>query len=257
MKKWTQRLLLSVCWWSACSMAQAATATTFRVVTEDAPPFTYWHDGELAGPVLPFVDKLMQAAGLPYTHHVYPWARSLALAQHAPNVLIYALARTPEREASFHWIGELVDMRIYLYGMVGRKTPQVDSLAQARQLRIGVINKDVRLDWLKANGFSELSPTSVGGLDLSENSEVNMLKLRRGMVDAVPVSRIAMQTYCRQSKLDCGQFRQLYPLPMTMSLYLAASKKTSYEYVNTLRYHYRKLVQDGSHHQAFSRLNDG
>ncbi len=254
MHKYRLRLLAMGCVVGLCCMVLPARAVSFRVVTEDAPPFTYRVDGELAGPALPFIDKLMQAAALPYTHHVYPWARSMALAQHAPNVLIYALARTPEREASFHWIGELVDMHIYLYGMVGRKHLQVESLAQARQLRIGVINKDVRLDWFKANGFSELTPSSAGGLDLSENNNVNMLKLRRGMVDAVPVSRLALQTYCRQQKLDCGQFRQLYPLPMTMSLYLAASKKTPHEYVNTLRYHYRKLVQDGSHHQAFARL---
>jgi polar amino acid transport system substrate-binding protein len=240
--------------WLPMQLACATSLPSMVVVTEDAPPFTYRVNGELAGPALPFIDKLMQAAGLPYTHRVYPWARSMALAQHAPNVLIYALARTPEREHRFHWIGELVDLPVHLYGMAGRQNLQVVSLAQARQLRIGVINKDVRLDWFKANGFSELTPSSEGGLDLSENHDVNMLKLRRGMVDAVPVSRIALQTYCRQQKLDCGQFRQLYPLPMTLSLYLAASKKTPYEHVNTLRYHYRKLVQNGTHHQAFARL---
>lgn len=254
MNEYMLRLLVMVCVWGMSCMALPARAVSFRVVTEDAPPFTYRVGDELAGPALPFIDKLMQSAGLPYTHHVYPWARSMALAQHAPNVLIYALARTPERESRFHWIGELVDLHVHLYGMVGRKSLQVASMEQARQLRIGVINKDVRLDWFKANGFSELTPSSVGGLDLSENNDVNMLKLRRGMVDAVPVSRIAMQTYCRQQKLDCGQFRPLYPLPVTMSLYLAASKNTPYEHVNTLRYHYRKLVQNGTHHQAFARL---
>lgn len=254
MKRVWQRWVLAA--WLPMQLACATSLPGMVVVTEDAPPFTYRVNGELAGPALPFIDKLMQAAGLPYTHRVYPWARSMALAQHAPNVLIYALARTPEREQRFHWIGELVDLPVHLYGMAGRQNLQVVSLAQARQLRIGVINKDVRLDWFKANGFSELTPSSEGGLDLSENHDVNMLKLRRGMVDAVPVSRIALQTYCRQQKLDCGQFRQLYPLPMTLSLYLAASKKTPYEHVNTLRYHYRKLVQNGTHHQAFARLVD-
>jgi polar amino acid transport system substrate-binding protein len=238
------------------SLSAMAEPAGFRVVTEDAPPLTYQQDGQWQGPGQPFVEKLMQAANLPYVHRVYPWARSYALAQHSPNVLIYALARTPEREAQFHWIGELLSMRIRLYAMAGRKPLQIVSLEQARQLRIGVVNKDVRLDWLHANGFTDLGPATAGGLDLSDNSDENMLKLRRGLVDVVPVSRVALQTYCRVSRVDCSQFHEVYALPLTISLYLAASRSTPFEYVNTLRYHYRKLVQDGSHHQAFSSLSD-
>lgn len=250
------------CWLSVCgavlaaclSLPVQAATTSFRVVTEDSPPFITDSDGEASGPGKVFVERLMQDAGLGYTHQVYPWARSLALAQRAPNVLIYALARTPDREPQFHWIGELLSMRIHLYAMTGSRVGKVESLEQARQLRIGVVNRDVRLDWLRANGFNDLHPGDASGLDLSENSQVNMLKLRRGLVDVVPVGRSALLGYCRQNHVDCSQFRQVYTLPLTVSLYLAASRATPYEYINTLRYHFRKLVQDGTHDRLFSAL---
>lgn len=63
--------------WLPMQLACATSLPGMVVVTEDAPPFTYRVNGELAGPALPFIDKLMQAAGLPYTHRVYPWARSM------------------------------------------------------------------------------------------------------------------------------------------------------------------------------------
>lgn len=244
------RLLLCVC----PLLPAWADSPVFRVVTEDSPPFIIEHDGKVDGPGKAFVEQLMQQAGLAYTHQVYPWARSLALAQRAPNVLIYALARTPDREPHFHWIGELLSMRIHFYAMNGGKIDRIDSLEQARHLRIGVINRDVRLDWLRANGFADMQSGQNSGLDLSESSQVNMLKLRRGLVDVVPVGRTALQGYCRQNHVDCGQFRQVYSLPLTVSLYLAASKSTPYEYINTLRYHFRKLVQDGVHDKAFAGL---
>lgn len=254
MKSYWPRLCVAL---SAVFLSAAAMATkpVFRVVTEDAPPFITTIDGDVTGPGKQFVSRLMQQAELPYTHHVYPWARSLALAQRGQNVLIYALARNPEREAHFHWIGELLNIRIHLYALAGGRTPKLDSLEQARQLRIGVVNRDVRLDWLRANGFSDMQGGAESGLDLSDSSQVNMLKLRRGLVDAVPVSRSALQSYCRQNQLDCGQFRQVYTLPLTISLYLAASQDTPYEYVNTLRYHFRKLVQDGTHDRLFAGLD--
>lgn len=230
-------------------------APVFRVVTEDSPPFITRNDSETSGPGKAFVARLMHDAGLDYTHQVYPWARSLALAQRMPNVLIYALARTPEREAQFHWVGELLSMRIHLYALSDSRVGKVASLEQARQLRIGVVNRDVRLDWLRANGFADMQPGAGSGLDLSENSQVNMMKLRRGLVDAVPVGRTALLSYCRQNHIDCSQFRQVYTLPLTVSLYLAASHSTPYEYVNTLRYHFRKLVQDGTHSQLFDGLD--
>jgi polar amino acid transport system substrate-binding protein len=249
--------------WQACWLLlgmllpwlAAAATPTFRVVTEDSPPFVAEHDGKVDGPGKVFVELLMQRAGLQFTHQVYPWARSLALAQRAPNVLIYALARTPERESQFHWVGELLSMRIHLYALSGSRVARVESLEQARQLRIGVVHRDVRLDWLRANGFADMKPGDASGLDLSENSQVNMLKLRRGLVDVVPVGRTALLSYCRQNHIDCSQFRQVYTLPLTVSLYLAASRQTPYEYVNHLRYHYRKLVQDGTHEQVFAGLD--
>ncbi|MFN4236592.1 MAG: substrate-binding periplasmic protein [Vogesella sp.] len=250
-------LLFALCP-ALCLLAVSALAAppTFRVVTEDAPPFITTMAGEGEGPGKQFVSKLMQQAGLPYTHHVYPWARSMALAQRERHVLIYALARTPEREANFYWIGELLASRIHLYALNGSRTPVISSLEQARQLRLGVVNRDVRLDWLRVNGFADMHPGDSRGLDLSENTRVNMMKLRRGLVDVVPMSRGALQAYCRHNRIDCGQFRQVYTLPLTISMYLAASRSTPYEYVNTLRYHYRKLVQDGSHQQVFGDLNE-
>lgn len=225
-----------------------------QLVTEDAPPLAMVSDGKLGGPAPPFVEKVFERAKVPFTHQVYPWARSYAMATTMPNVVIYSLARTMERESRFKWIGQLLSTPIALYSLARRQDIRLDNLEQAKKLNIGVVLRDVRLDWLRQQGFADRPPGGQGGLDLSDGSDSNYRKLQRGMVDVIPVSPLAMQAFCREKGIDCRLFRRVYTLPLTTDLYLAASLDTPDETVTALRHAFTQLVRDGTYRQAFAGL---
>ena len=77
-------------------------AQTVQVVTETTL-FVFMQDGKIAGPATEVVKKTLQLAGInDYRLNIYPWARAYDMALNEPNVLIYLVARTPERETRFH-----------------------------------------------------------------------------------------------------------------------------------------------------------
>ena len=77
----------------------------YRVVMEPSPPFQFIIDNELRGPVALSVRAKFQAANLTARFEMYPWNRAYNLAATEKNVFISNIARTPERENLFKWIG--------------------------------------------------------------------------------------------------------------------------------------------------------
>lgn len=242
-------LLLAVC---CLQPLLAGAQAMLKVVTEDAPPFNYIVGQRLQGPAPRFVAQLLRHAGLPFQQYIYPWARSMALASHQPNVLIYSLARTPARESQFHWLGWLASEPVALYALVNRPELHASTLAEAGRLRIGISNQDVRGQWLREHGFVEVSAKQHAGLDVADNMETNLRRLQLGWIDAVPLSEGSLKAYCRRELLDCRQFRVLLPLPLTMELYLAASLGTPPATLAQLRQSYQALRRDGSFARAFA-----
>lgn len=247
-----QHWFIALLW--CCLPVAALAEAQMRVVTEDSPPMAMVKDGKLSGPAPQFVSELFRRSGISSEQQIYPWARAYAMALSQPNVALYSLARTPERESLFFWVGELYRTNIAFYALSSRNDLKLQALHEAKDLRIGVIRQDVRVGWLKKQGFVEWQPGMVGGLDYADSSDSNYRKLMRGLIDLVPVSDAAIQVYCEKENISCKQFRRVLPLPLSIDLYLAVSKGTSPVTVRQLQKTYRQMVEDGTLEQIFSPI---
>ena len=74
-------------------------------------------NGELKGycvDILKAVWKNMGGSEQPIL--VLPWARGYAMVQKEPNHMLFAMARTPERENQFKWVGPIyyADYELFL-----------------------------------------------------------------------------------------------------------------------------------------------
>ena len=74
-------------------------AAPLTVVTEEFPPYSYAQGGKLTGYSVEVVRAALGGAGLDYSMTIYPWARAYQIGRAQPNVLIFSIVRTPEREA--------------------------------------------------------------------------------------------------------------------------------------------------------------
>lgn len=248
MQGWLVALIL------CCLPTLGQAEAQMRVLTEDSPPMAMIRDGQLSGPAPQFVTELFRRSGISIEQQVYPWARAYVLAQSQPNVALYSLARTPEREGKFYWIGELFSTGIAFYGLASRNDLKLQTIHEAKGLRIGVIRQDVRVGWLKSQGFVEWQPGMAGGLDYADGSDSNYRKLMRGLIDLVPVSDAAIHVYCNKENISCKQFRRVMALPLSIDLYLAVSKGTSPAMVKQLQKTYRQMVDDGTLERQFGPL---
>ncbi|MFF7708897.1 transporter substrate-binding domain-containing protein [Pseudomonas sp. NPDC007930] len=131
-------------------MAQAA--ADIEVVTEELPPYNMTENGQVTGLSTEIVQAVMKQAGVSAPIQVMPWARAYDRASEIPNVLIYSIARTPQREPLFQWVGAIAPTRWFLYSLAD-KPIHLNSLADAHGHQIATVNKDAGQEYLLSQGF--------------------------------------------------------------------------------------------------------
>lgn len=157
----------------ACALSQATSAApTLFITTEYSPP-SMSAEGLAVGPSTERVRDLMARAGIEHTIQLYPWKRAYSTALERRDGCVYPTTRTPSREALFTWIGPIDEGDWVLMGRAGREY-NIRTLEDARALRIGTYNGDVRDEYLRANAFN---------VDPADNDMINPQKLLLGRID--------------------------------------------------------------------------
>lgn len=231
MRRWLALLMLLA--------APALHAQTVQAVTEDSA-YSYLAQGRVAGPATEVVRAALARAGFEEARiDLYPWARAYEMALSQPNVLIFLIARTPEREHRFKWVAELMKMQYHLYKRASRTDIQVASLEAARRYSIGVIRDDVRQQYLKRKGFEHLVE--------SAGNDENFRQLLAGRVDLVALAQSDATLLCAKYHVDCSTVTRVLTLDeLTVGLYMAFSKATDDPVAARLGRAYQALKAEGA-----------
>ena len=231
---------------SAAAPAVFAQAAPVTVVSE-VTPYAYASDGVTPGPATDLVRMALERAGIPAQLGVYPWARAYDMALNAPNVLIYLLVRTPEREPLFLWTAEILPLKYHLFRLSDRPEVAVAKLDDARHYTIGVIRDDVRHRYLAQHGFTMLA--------LAARREDNFLRLLRRQVDLLPLTEVDAADICRQFKPSCPGLTRVATIDaLTLGAYLAYSRGTPEELVVRTRAAFESLRADGTVRRLLARV---
>jgi len=193
-------------------------AQPLTLCTESAPP---WHfagaDGQPQGPVVEVVRQIQRRVGNRDPIRLVPWARGYAMALGQPNVALFLMARTKERDAHFHWVGPVVESVYSLYVKADSKRV-LRTLEDAKALRaIGVYRDDARDQMLTREGFLNLERTT--------DNVMNARKLLAGRIDAMVSSEIGVQDLLKVAGVDRGAVKEALPVAH-VQLWIAFSKGT-------------------------------
>ncbi|RMF14321.1 MAG: hypothetical protein D6758_11740, partial [Gammaproteobacteria bacterium] len=186
--KYVWWILISL--WSTAAFA-AQHEETLRVVTEPSIPLQYEEKGELRGVAVDIVRETLSRAGVPWRMYMMPWARAYKMATTQPDILIFSISRTEQREPLFHWVGPIVPIEYGLYALRERDDIRVETLTDAMQYRIGVTNQDVRHQYLLSKGFRE---GDTHGLFPVSDQALNYRMLFAGRIDLIAMGSMTCLT---------------------------------------------------------------
>jgi polar amino acid transport system substrate-binding protein len=218
-------------------------------VTLDFPPYSYIENCELTGMATEVLMEILSDVGMMPEIRQYPWKRAVRIANTEKNVLIYTIARTPQREMNFHFIGEVAPRNNYFFKLAERKDIQIDSLEDLKKYKIGVVR-----------GYATDKTLTDIGLEPSlfrANSDINILRmLFKGHVDLCSVDEMVAKHQIRlynkkarkvgQELLSFSRLEKVYEHPsMGHGRYLAFGINTSHELVRKFQDSFRRMVREG------------
>ncbi|MFL6657096.1 MAG: substrate-binding periplasmic protein [Massilia sp.] len=143
-------MALSLTGW--CSAGEVSTRPHLALTTENAPPSVMLVEGRAVGFTVDKLRLVMERVGIDYTLDILPWKRAYVQAQTQPDTCVFSTTRVPEREVLFKWVGPTHENDWTLFSLASRNL-HFNSLEDARGMRIGGYNGDVRSEALIAQGF--------------------------------------------------------------------------------------------------------
>ncbi len=209
-----------------------------RVVAESWYPYSYEEGGVVRGRATETVRKVLARAGFAYDIELYPWPRAYRMAQERENLLIYAMIRTPEREKTFQFVGQVMEGdRFYFFGMKGREHLKLQRAGEAKPFRIATSQDSAMLAFLEAEGFPNVYPV----FDI----QLAFRQLQYGRVDYVLTTAVNVAAHVRAGDLAPGTVVP-YGWAFDAEPHMAFSPQTDPAVVARLREAYEALVQEGA-----------
>ncbi|MEA2066861.1 MAG: transporter substrate-binding domain-containing protein, partial [Thermotogota bacterium] len=106
----------------------------YTFLTEEYPPVTYTgNNGEITGFVTDIVKEIMRRNEMEEDIFLVPWNIGFNLAKNLPNVILFSIDRTPQREELFNWIGPVGKNTTYFYSLRS-KDIQLSNVDDAKKI---------------------------------------------------------------------------------------------------------------------------
>lgn len=222
-----------------------AQSSNVWVLTNPEPPFVVQDDKRhLSGYVVDVVKGILRQASIDQEILAAPWERVEKEARTKANVLVFALARTAEREPHYHWITPLTANVFALYALKSKQLVINDLSDFAQIASVSVLQNDARESLLERNGAKNIQAT--------ETWQQAVNKITNQEVDAIFFSDPGIQVYCANAVNNCGEIERVF-MHQKIKSYLVMSKPgTDQDLVNNLF----KAAQEYKSSDAFKTISN-
>lgn len=161
--------------------AEENPATDLVLLTENFPPYNmakngknFAQDENINGIAVDIVREMFKRAEVSYSLTLrFPWERIYKLALEKPGYGVFVMARLPDREKLFKWVGPIGPDDWIMLAKADSKI-SIESLEQARKYKIGAYKGDAIAETLAKQG---LKPIVV------LRDQDNAKKLESGQID--------------------------------------------------------------------------
>ena len=224
------------------ALAQVNTAEPdFWVLTSLEPPFSLRNErGQLEGYLIEVVQGILAEADIQQEILAAPWERLIQESKNKPNVLVFPLARTPEREEDFHWVLPLTSN---VYGVLGNPSSDkpIATLSDVNNVTpIGVLESDFRHKVLIAENIRDVAPY--------DDYDSAVSHILAGKLRSLFFSDAGLRYFCFKQDADCSRFELLYQYDVLTS-YIAMSKNSDTRHIDKLNAAAERFLNSAEFHR--------
>lgn len=221
-------MILNKTYFSLCLLVVLLTghngfAQDFTVYVGTVPPFTQLNeDGIVSGAAVDVVTTIMERAGIPVDPEKFrpiSWARAVEDTETTPHTMLFCVARTPQREQRFKWVGPIASLNL---GLVGAKSRRIviNAPDDIKMYQIGAIRNSAPVHIMKKQyGISD------DHLTLLATDKLQFKMLEQGRVDLIAQADTAAPSWIKELGMDQSDFEMVYVLKH-LKLFIAFNKTT-------------------------------
>ena len=203
----TKRYLTTTLLLSLSTSCLAASGDDLKWIAQDYQPYSYVNEqGQKAGLAVEIAAKIMQKIGSKQTAKdidIQTFSRSFIRKNNDPNAVFFPLARSPEREKYFKWVGPIASDEPVLFAKKA-KNITISSPEDLKQYKIAA--KD------GYNAVKMLKDMGVKSFELGTNDKEAIQKMQAGEVDLVVCNRLACLAAMKGQGLKMQDYNMVYKM---------------------------------------------
>jgi len=223
-------------------LCQQVSAQTFRILTEEFPPYNYLQNEQISGISVEITREILRRINHPDNIELMSWSNAYRLTQEQDGIVLFSTTRSPAREKLFKWVGPLVPNNLVFFGqkeLIGK----FSNLQDAKRVnKIGVYQDDYGELLLKQKGFNNLASV------LDNRSNVD--QLASGEIDLWIANELTGKHMIKDAGL-MSELVKVYDIQKDY-MYLAFSQSTSDKVIKKWQETLDEIKSDGTYAQIFS-----
>ena len=212
----------------------------FEIMTEFFYPYNYEEEGVNKGIAVDALEHIIKGAGYivdKSDFKLMPWERALLIAKHTPNTLVFSMAKTPDREPHFHWVGPIDKIENGLIALK-KSNIKINSVDDIKRYRIGVAKTMPR-------AVFDNTGVDFDSAEKVDTHEQNIKKLVNGRIDLMGHDMSISDTNMRLLGLNPDDVEVLLPLN-AVSIYFAFNKDSDQKVIAELKNQFKLISKKDS-----------
>lgn len=230
-------ILLSLCGVIADAAASLPPSRPLNVLTEEWGPITFEDHGQARGFAVDVVDEIQERIKSDSIIQVVPWTRGFHEVKSQPNVVLFTVFRSKEREKLFTLLGPIAACEVAFYGLADGKL-DIKNIDDAKHVIAIAAKADT---WFA----STLEKAGFKNLLLTKNPQQEARLLAAGRVDLISNDPVVIE----KAFEDIGRKELKLKRYLTVEkgdLYIAFSRGTQPETIDKWKKALEEIKKDGT-----------
>lgn len=199
-------------------------AEELTYLTEQYYPYNFENETGLCGISVDILRLMWTELGIAKKSiQLLPWARVYDLIQQEPGTVAFGMARTPEREGLFRWVGPIETVRFVLLAKKSRHIA-IETMADIKGYAVGTLIDDITDVILKPVGkLARIEPVA--------DMEFSLKMLEHDRIDLIAYEEQGFAGLAKANGHDPDEYETVYVLRET-GIYYAFHIETPRELVS-------------------------